>query len=280
MKKILFLFILQIILLTLCSCSQKKSDGFVLVKGGTFINTNSNYYGTDVTIKDFYIGKYEVTQKEWTEIMGNNPSQFKGQDLPVESVSWYDCIEYCNERSIKEGLEPYYNIDKEKKDSDNKSEYDNIRWTVTTNEAAGGYRLPTEAEWEYAAGGGQLSKSYLYSGDNNPDKAAWYWRNAGDNYLTVDWNWSTIDSNKTKTHPVGLQKPNELGIYDMSGNVREWCWDWYGENDKDKVTFGSQRVWKGGGWIGDVSCCEPVYRGKFEANGFGPDQGMRVCRGE
>ena len=92
---------------------------FVLVKGGTFKNTKSNYYGKDVTVSSFYIGRYEVTQKEWTDVMGSNPSQFAGDNLPVERVNWYDAVEYCNQRSIKEGLKPYYNIDKNKKDPNN-----------------------------------------------------------------------------------------------------------------------------------------------------------------
>lgn len=276
MRKRLVLLITAI-LVVISACSQKESEEFVLVKGGNFVNTNSNFYQQEVTILDFYIGAYEITQKEWREVMGNNPSQFIGDNLPVDTVSWYDSIEYCNKRSIKEGLEPYYNIDRNKADPENKSEYDNIKWTVTIKEGANGYRLPTEAEWEYAAGGGRLSKSYTYSGSSNADEVAWYWKNAGEEYLTGDWNWSEIENNKNRTKPVGTQRSNELGIYDMSGNVREWCWDWY--EDKE-IAGGSFRVWKGGGWLGDVSCCASNFRGKFEAAGKGPDQGFRVCRSE
>ncbi|MGG6311844.1 formylglycine-generating enzyme family protein [Paenibacillus macerans] len=280
MRKLL-IFLLIAIMVVVGACSQERSeqkDNLVLVKGGTFINTKSNYYGKSVTLSNFYIGKYEVTQKEWTEVMGSNPSQFIGDDLPVEMVSWYDVVEYCNQRSIKEGLEPYYNIDKSKIDPNNKSENDHMKWIVTINEEANGYRLPTEAEWEYAAGGGQMSKGYKYSGSNKADEVAWYWRNAGDQYLSGDWNWPIIENNHTKTQSIGDKKPNELGLYDMSGNVREWCWNWYGnELDSDSGSF---RSVKGGGWIGDVGSNEVSFRGKFEANGFGPDQGFRVSRNE
>lgn len=274
MKKILTILIITIILL-LASCSQEASDDFVLVEGGRFVNTNSNYYGTDVIISDFYINKYEVTAEEWLRIMDHNPSQFYGENLPVEMVSWYDCIEYCNRRSIKEGLEPYYNIDKDAIDPDNNSQYDDIKWTVTINEEANGYRLPTQAEWEYAASGGQKSENYTYSGSNDADEIGWHWKNAGDEYLSGDWSWGAISNNNNRTKAVGSMKPNELGLYDMSGNVREWCWDWYDEADSDSGTY---RVLKGGGWLGDVSCCEISFKGKYEANGIGPDSGLRLCR--
>lgn len=265
------------IMFVVSACSQEKPDNLVLIKGGIFMNTKSNYYGKGAAISNFYIGKYEVTQKEWIEIMGSNPSEFKSDNLPVEMVSWYDCVEYCNKRSTKEGLKPYYNIDKNKKDPDNKNNNDDIKWTVTINEGANGYRLPTEKEWEYAAGGGQMSKSYTYSGSNNADEVAWYWRNAGDKYLSGNWNWPMIENNKNKTKSIGLKKPNELGLYDMSGNVREWCWDWYKGLDINSI---SVRVCKGGGWIGDDTSSELSFRGKYDANGKAQDLGFRVCRGE
>ncbi len=272
-KRLIFLFL--IIIIAFGACSKKEPDGFVLVKGGAFVNTNSNFYEKGAELTDFYISKYEITQKEWVEVMGSNPSQFKGDDLPVDTVSWYDCIEYCNKRSIREGLEPHYNIDKDTEDPDNISEYDDIKWVVTVNADANGYRLPTEAEWEYAAGGGQLSKSHTYSGSAEVDKVAWYWANAGDEYLSGIWNWPKIEENNNQTQPVGSMEPNELGLYDMSGNVREWCWDWYVDPDMES---GLCRVWRGGGWLGDSQACEVSYRGKYEANGKGADQGFRVCR--
>jgi formylglycine-generating enzyme len=268
------IFLLTAITVIFNSCSQKEL-GLVLVKGGIFKNSKSAYYEKRVTMPDFYIGKFEVTQKEWIEVMKSNPSQFKGDNLPVEMVSWYDCVEYCNKRSIKEGFKPYYNIDTISKNPNNTNEIDSIKWTVTINAEANGYRLPTDAEWEYAAGGGQMSKSYTYSGSNNVDEVAWYWRNSGEKYLSGEWLWTNIEKNKNKTQPIGSKEPNELGLYDLSGNVREWCWDWHDSNGVDDP---QGRVWKGGGWIGGDFCCESSFQGNLQANGKGPDQGFRVCR--
>lgn len=257
------------------SCSQKDyPDDLIFVKGGHFKNKNSDLYKKNLRLADFYIGKYEVTQKEWTEIMGSNPSNFKGDNLPVEMVNWYDCIEYCNARSIREGLDPFYNINKDK-DPDNKSIIDSIKWTVTINPDANGYRLPTEAEWEYAAAGGKVSKGYLYSGSDDIDEVAWYWRNSGEKILEGSWIWPAIENNKCRTKPVGLKAPNELGLFDMSGNVREWCQDWYADNNIDS---GFVRVQRGGGWIGSDKRCESLNRHSFEASGKGADQGFRICR--
>jgi formylglycine-generating enzyme len=256
-----FILLIPTLVLLISSCAKKAPAEFVLVKGGVFKNARSGYYQKQVMVPDFFIGAHEVTQKEWMEVMGTNPSKFVSENLPVETVSWYDCIHYCNKRSSKEGLRPYYNITN-----------DTI---VTINKIANGYRLPTEIEWEYAAGGGQSSMYYVYSGSNNINDIAWYWKNSGDKLLDGNWSWTVLEQNHNKPKPVGSKQPNELGIYDMSGNVREWCFDWQAGDDKGNMPG---RVWKGGGWIGADFCCEISFRASFDPNGKGPDQGFRVCR--
>lgn len=265
--------------------SQETPPGFVWVEGGAFKHTRSGFHGKNVTLSGFYIGRHEVTQKEWAEVMGSNPSTFRGDDRPVETVTWYDCIDYCNRRSLKEGLTPYYTIDKTNPDPKNENESDDLKWTVTINPDANGYRLPTEAEWEYAASGGQQRKGYVYSGGNDADKVAWYWENSGESRLGGAWNWPAIERNRNQTKAVGGKAPNELGLYDMSGNVREWCWDWYADEqaggaDPRGPERGAGRVWKGGGWMGADFCGEPGFRAPYEPNNAGNDQGLRVCRGK
>ena len=284
MSKFLISFVVTII--GTVAFGQKAPDNFVLVKGGTFKNPHcTNYYEKGITISNFFIGKFEVTQKEWSEVMGSNPSQFRGDDLPVETVSWYDCVEYCNARSVKEGLKPFYNIDKSTKDANNLTVVDEIKWTVTINVGANGYRLPTEAEWEYAASGGQVSKGFKYSGNDDIEKVAWFWQNSGDTNLVGFWTWPRVQGNHDRTHSSGGKEPNELGLYDLSGNVREWCWDWFGDLDANgnaptKSSSETGRVWKGGGWMGGDFCCLISFRASFEASGKGPDQGLRLCRNE
>ena len=209
-------------------------EGFVLVEAGTFRMGSTSGWRDEkpvhsVTIsKSFYMSKYEVTQKQRQEVMGNNPSHFKGDDLPVESVSWYDAVEYCNKLSRKEGLAPCYSGSGE-----------NIHCDFSAN----GYRLPTESEWEYAAQGGNRSRGYEYSGSSSPDGVSWYDDNSG-----------------KKTHAVGGKQPNELGLYDRSGNVYEWCWDWYGidyygsspATDPSGPSRGSNRALRGGSWLKDA----------------------------
>ncbi len=187
----------------------------VLVRGGTFTMGCTSEQGSDcesdeqpahqVTVSDFYIGRYEVTQKEWRSVMGSSPSYFKNCDnCPVEQVSWDDIQQFLSKLNTRTGQT---------------------------------YRLPTEAEWEYASRGGSSSRGYKYSGSNTIDEVAWYTGNSGG-----------------KTRPVGQKKTNELGLYDMSGNVWEWCQDWKGDysssaqsNPKGPST-GSGRVSRGGSW--------------------------------
>ena len=167
--------------------------------------------------KDYYIGETEVTQELWTAVMWSNPSSFKGSDqLPVESVSWNDCQAFITK----------------------------------LNELTGkNFRLPTEAEWEFAARGGNASEGYTYSGSNTLGDVAWYFSNSS-----------------RKTHEVATKAPNELGLYDMSGNVWEWCQDWYGsyssdvQTDPTGPTSGSARVVRGGGWSIDDYDCRVAYR--------------------
>ncbi len=189
----------------------------IKVEGGTFSMGATSEQEDDayddeypvhsVTLSDYYIGETEVTQELWKAVMGSNPSYFKGDNQrPVESVSWNDCQEFIKELNRLTGKK---------------------------------FRLPTEAEWEYAARGGKYSKDYVYkySGSNDADEVAWYDDNSGD-----------------ETHPVKTKKANKLGLYDMSGNVWEWCNDWYGDYQSNSQTNptgpseGEYRVLRGGSW--------------------------------
>ena len=194
---------------------QNLVNNMVRVKGGTFTMGATSEQGSDaesdekpthqVTLSSFSIGKYEVTQEEWQAVMGDNPSSFKGTKRPVESVSWNDCQVFIRKLNAMTGKR---------------------------------FRLPTEAEWEYAARGGNRSIRYKYAGSDKLDRVAWYYSNSG-----------------SATHDVGQKTPNELGLYDMSGNVFEWCQDWYGSYNKNSQTnpsgpsLGSDRMDRGG------SCC-------------------------
>ncbi|MHC1703160.1 MAG: SUMF1/EgtB/PvdO family nonheme iron enzyme [Tenuifilaceae bacterium] len=205
----------------------------VFVKGGRFMNKKSKLFNTAARLKDFYMSKYEVTQGQWKENMKTNPSKYVGDSLPVDNVNWYECIEYCNLRSIKEGLQPYYTIDKTNIDKSIDKKNDKYRWRVTPNENANGYRLPTELEYRYAVSGGQLSNWYTFSGSDTFDEI----------------------SSPAPTK-VGSKLPNELGIYDLMGNIYEWCWDWNPEwvtvcNTKGASVKDKQRLLLGYRYIDD-----------------------------
>ena len=215
----------------------------VWVEGGTFSMGATPEQGVDaaddekpvhsVTLSGYYIGKTEVTQALWKAVMGSNPSDFKGDDLPVVNVSWDDCQEFIEKLNYLTGQN---------------------------------FRFPTEAEWEFACRGGNNSLGYKYSGSDNIDNVAWYDGNSGD-----------------KTHPVATKSANELGIYDMSGNVWEWCCDWYGDYTSGAQTnpkgpgSGSIRVFRGGSWFYSAWCCRSSYRyGNYPANRYN-DLGLRLA---
>ena len=218
--------------------------GMVWVPGGSFQMGSAGGESDEqpvhtVTLSGFYIGKYEVTQAQYSAAMGTNPSYLAGNNLPVEMVSWFDAVVFCNRLSEMESLSPAYTV----------SGSGDTR-TVTWNQSANGYRLPTEAEWEYAARGGNGSPgNYIYAGSNTANDVAWYADNSG-----------------STPHAVGTKAANGLGIYDMSGNVWEWCWDWYGsypsgsQTDPAGAASGSARVARGGCWHDYVGSVRSTYR--------------------
>ncbi|MBN1164515.1 MAG: SUMF1/EgtB/PvdO family nonheme iron enzyme [Candidatus Krumholzibacteriota bacterium] len=184
--------------------------------------------------KAYLISTTEVTQAQWIMVMGENPSHFKGDDQPVERVTWFEAIDFCNRLSEREGLDPVYKVHEQ---------------YVSWDRGKRGYRLPTEAEWEYACRAG--TKTRIYTGDNKHDllRAGWYKENSD-----------------KKTHPVGQLDPNDWDLYDMHGNVWEWCWDWYDSypigNTVDPAGPGSGnfRVLRGGSWRDDSRYCRSASR--------------------
>jgi len=255
MKKLIVLFLLTAVS-GVYAQQDAAPDGFVRIQGGTFTmgspkkepGRRDEEVQHKVTVSSFYMGRTEVTQKEYQEIIGTNPSYFKGDNLPVEQVSWYDAIEYCNMRSRKEGLTPAYTIDKNRSDPNNKRDYDDLKWTVTWNRGANGYRLPTEAEWEYACRAG--TKTPFNTGNSITTDQANYdgsWTFRYSNYAEGEY--------RKKTTPVGSFAPNAWGLYDMHGNVYEWCWDWCEDyasglqTDPAGADSGIGRVHRGGSWI-------------------------------
>ncbi len=222
---------------------------------------------------DFLIGKYPVTQDLWMEVMGHapNPSFFKGARRPVEQVSWFDAAVFCNALNEHCGYEPCYFSDADFRTPFGKAHDAYVlldEGSVYLRPSVRGFRLPSEAEWEYAARGGPCCSDTKYSGSNQIDETAWY-----------------DDNSHSETKPVGLKMPNELGIFDMSGNVYEWCedqWHNFYEGAPDNGSAwadreqGSFRVLRGGSWIDDAQDCRSVSRAIVDPSSRSIDVGFRL----
>ena len=222
---------------------NKLINNMVYVSGGTFTMGATSEQESDadpdekpthsVTLSSYYICKYEVTQALWRAVMGSNPSEFKGDNLPVECVNWFDCQTFINRLNSYTGRN---------------------------------FRLPTEAEWEFAARGGNYSCHHKYSGSNHIGYVAWYGENSG-----------------TRTHSVGTKQANELGLFDMSGNVWEWCNDWegtynsYSQTDPTGPNNGSYRVLRGGSWTNQDWGCRSSTRGYFPPIDRDSNFGLRLA---
>lgn len=252
------LWILLFALAALPLVAQTPQVAVVEVKGGTFLQgartLDPAFAGKAVTVSTFLLAETVVTQSLWKEVMGTSPSRFTGPLNPVEKVSWFDAVAFCNQLSVREGLVPAYQIDGQK-----------VTWDVT----APGWRLPTEAEWEFAARGGTLSAGYDFPGGNAAEAVAWGFSNS-----------------QKRTHVVKELPPNELGLYGMAGNVWQWCWDWYTfdrsslpAKDPRGPAVGSARVNRGGAWNEDhPDAFRPYYRADDGPETVGDNLGFRIAR--
>jgi formylglycine-generating enzyme required for sulfatase activity len=277
----------------------------VLVQAGSFnMGSNDNLDLEarpvhQVTLDDFYIGKYQVTQAQYRAVMDYYPCNYQGDslpaglangnNLPVETITWFDAVEFCNKLSLLEGLNPVYTISNRKPAEG----YSITSADVTANWSANGYRLPTEAEWEYAAKGGNgPGPYYIYSGSNDPDAVGWYNKIAPPPIVfgqgtdvSLKNGAVNLGNNSSFIHEVGLKDPNSLGIYDMSGNTWEWCWDWFAEyqsanqtNPKGPET-GTGRILRGGSWsYAADQILRTAYRNQLLPIYINGTIGMRVAR--
>lgn len=254
-------------------------ENFVLIEGGTFEmgSPDTEAWRSEdetrhtVTVSDFYMSIYEVTQAEYLEIMESNPSNFKGDELPVENVTWLDAVRYCNARSEKEGLTSVYTIDGN---------------TITWDRSANGYRLPTEAEWEYACRAG-TSTPFNTENSISAEEANYY----GHYPYEIENNYFSQSNLETKpgeyrqtTVAVDSFSSNDWGLYNMHGNVSEWVWDYYGDYGTAAVTDpvgaenGTLRVYRGGGWNDFAKNMRSAYRAALAEDKGSFNIGIRLVR--
>lgn len=259
--------------------NAELTNDLISINGGTYLmgspetemQRETDEVQHEVIVSDFYIGRYEVTQKAYEEVIGENPSNFKGENLPVENVTWYEAIEYCNKLSKKDGLTPAYTIDGE-----------NVSWDRSAN----GYRLPTEAEWEYAARAETITP---FNTENSiSDEEANYY---GHYPYGIEENYFTQENLETKpgqyrqtTVAVNSFSPNKWGLYNIHGNVAEWCFDYYGAYDLENTnnpsgpTTGTLRVNRGGGWNDYAKHLRCAYRASTTPEQKMSNIGFRVAR--
>jgi len=312
MKKVTAVFLSVLLILSLTACGQQETsrqenmqsesntnrtqdtdmqngstqvqetdieDGFIRITGGSFLmgSPEDEAWRSDdetqhsVTVSDFYMSPYEVTQKEYEDAMGNNPSSFSGDDLPVESVSWLDAVSYCNVRSQQEGLTSVYVIDGQ-----------NVSW----DRSADGYRLPTEAEWEYACRAGTTTPFYM---ENSPsaEEANYYGHypyGIEDNYFSQSNLEVKPGEYRETTVAVESFSANPYGLYNMHGNVAEWTWDIYGaypdgeQIDPIGADSGTRRVYRGGGWNDFAKNMRSAYRAMMDQDKGSFNIGIRLVR--